>query len=139
MVIKVKDVRDLIIHHEGMELKPYKCTAGKLTIGAGRNLEDNGITHEEALYLLDNDIKRCRLELQHHLSWFNGLNQARQAALIDMAYNLGISRLLGFHNMLTAMKHSEWERAANEALDSRWAKQVGNRAVEIADMIRKGE
>lgn len=130
------NVRELITHHEGVRLKPYKCTAGKLTIGVGRNLDDNGITHGEAMLLLDNDIRRCKLELQHHLSWFNGLDHDRQAALIDMCFNLGISRLMKFHNMLQALKHREWSRAADEALDSRWAEQVGNRAKEIADILR---
>lgn len=133
------NIRAMLIHHEGLRLKPYKCTAGKLTIGVGRNLDDRGITQEEAMNMLENDIDDCRIELQHNISWFNRLDPTRKDALLDMCFNLGISGLMKFNNMLTAMKHEDWEAAYVEALDSRWADQVGQRAIDIAGMILIGD
>jgi len=104
----------MLIHHEGMPVThgrcmPYRCTAGKLTIGVGRNLDDRGISEEEAFYLLDNDIADCVTDLQSHLSWFNRLDDVRKAVLVDMCFNLGIGRMMKFENMLAAAKHGEWK------------------------------
>jgi lysozyme len=127
-----------LIRDEGLRLKPYKCTAGKLTIGVGRNIEDNGISEEEARMMLSNDIHNSIAELQIALPFFNLLSENRQRALINMHFNIGLSRLLGFKNMLKCMREGNFEQASNEALDSRWAKQVGQRANRIAELIKKG-
>lgn len=126
--------RQLVVH-EGLKLTPYQCTAGKLTIGVGRNIEDLGITEQEAMMLLDNDIERVRHELQSNFSWFTGLTEARKNVLIDMCFNLGISRLKGFKNALAAMESGLWDVAAKEMLSSRWADQVGQRAIRLADAM----
>lgn len=124
----------LLIQHEGLKLQPYKCSAGKLTIGVGRNIEDNGITQDEAIYMLRNDIKRCRDELgKFHLSLGTG---AREAAIVNMLFNLGLPRFTAFKNMIMALSLGQWEVAAEEMLDSKWAKQVGQRAQTLADMVR---
>lgn len=123
---------------EGVRLKPYRDTVGKLTLGVGRNIDDVGITSEEADYLLENDIGRAMAELDRALPWWRGLSEARQRALLNMAFNLGLSRLLGFRGMLGALQAGDWGRAAAEALNSRWAGQVGARAQRLAEMIREG-
>jgi len=124
--------------HEGERLKPYRCTSGKLTIGVGRNLEDRGITKQESAYLLDNDIRQVCAELRKHLPWFGDLGAARQAVLIDMAFNLGTSGLLSFKRALGHIRCCEYEAAAAEMLDSRWANQVGERARRLAWMMETG-
>lgn len=124
-----------LIRDEGLRLKPYHCTAGKLTIGVGRNIEDNGITEQEALYLLDNDITTSRRELSAY-RWFVNLDVRRQEAVINMHFNLGLPRLLSFKKMIAALEEGRYEQAANEALDSRWATQVGERAVRIAQILK---
>lgn len=129
--------KTLIRRHEGLRLKPYQCTAGKTTIGYGRNLDDVGITQEEADALLDYDLARV-LQEAAQLDFWHSLDDVRQAAIADMLFNLGLSRFLGFHNMLAAMRVADYEKAAVEMLDSRWAKQVGSRAVRLAAMIRTG-
>ena len=129
----------MIARHEGLELKPYKDLVGLITIGYGRCLDRKGITKEEAYYLLKNDIKECQAQLESNLPWFNQLDDWRQFALIDMCFNLGISGLFKFHNMLTALEMKDWSRAHNEALNSAWARQVGSRAVEIANILLTGE
>lgn len=129
-----EQVAELIRRHEGLKLKPYKCSAGKLTIGYGRNLEDNGITKVEAELLLATDIQNCYSECCKFSFW-NRLNLDRQAVLIDMCYNLGISRLKTFKKMLLALEKSDYKKASIEMLDSGWAKQVKSRAKELAEMM----
>ena len=125
--------------HEGMKLKPYKCTAGKLTIGIGRNLEDVGITMEEAEYFLQNDIAEARSQLLHAFPWMGELNDARISAMINFTFNVGIGTVKKFENTLSYMQSGEWDKAADEMMDSRWARQVGNRAIEVTEQIRTGK
>lgn len=135
----LQKVKEQLIRHEGLRLKPYRCTAGKLTIGVGRNLDDCGITKPEALMLLDNDILRCEAELLEHFpAVYSGLNDTRKSVLVNMCFNLGISGLLGFKNTLAFISAGDFERAANGMLASKWAKQVGLRAIELSDLMRKG-
>lgn len=132
-------VQEQLLRHEGLKLKPYRCPAGKLTIGVGRNLEDSGITQKEAFILLENDILHCENELLDELSEvYSGLNDNRKSVLLDMCFNLGISGLLGFKNTLAFIGAGDFERAANGMLASRWAKQVGRRAIELSELMRKG-
>lgn len=125
-----------IKRHEGLRLKPYRCTSGKLTIGYGRNLEDNGISAAEADTLLNTDIKRCEAECQKALPWFTQLNATRQGVIVELDFNLGLTRLLGFKKMLAACEQGNYEQAAREMLDSLWARQVGQRAVTLAELMK---
>lgn len=129
-------IEQLIIH-EGLKLKPYLCPAGKLTIGVGRNLDDMGITKYEAMMLLENDVARLRFELMS-CGWFNSLDQVRQDAILNMAFNLGVSRLLRFEKMIAALRSEDYPLAASEMLSSTWSAQVGKRAVELAQIIKTG-
>ena len=135
----MKKLIDQLIRHEGMRLRPYKCPAGKLTIGVGRNIEDNGITEAEAIILLMNDIERCKWEIETAFPWFTRLNSARYDVLVNMCFNMGVSRLSSFRKMLKALQDDDYETAAIEGLDSRWARQVGKRAEELMQIIKKGE
>lgn len=132
------NIDELLIYHEGLRLKPYVDAGNRLTIGVGRNLDDAGISKEEALLLLHNDIKRVSRELDERLPWWRSLSDTRQKVLISMAFNLGISRLMGFQNMLASLQEGDFAAAAGHMLDSRWASQVGNRALELAYMMENG-
>lgn len=123
---------------EGVRLKPYQCTAGKTTIGVGRNLDDRGITEHEADYLLLNDIELVTVQLDKSIPWWRDLSDARQRVLANMCFNLGISGLLYFKNTLAAMKAGKYDDAADGMLKSLWAKQVGQRAIRLAKMMREG-
>lgn len=136
--MNMDDVINMIIAHEGLKLKPYRCTAGKLTIGVGRNLEDVGITEEEALYLLKNDINRILKLLPVFIKCWDELSERRKMALVDMCFNLGMKGLLSFKKMLAALEEEDYNRAADEMLDSKWASQVKTRAEELAAMMREG-
>lgn len=129
---------EMLIRHEGVRYKPYRCIAGKLTIGVGRNLEDVGISEDEAIFLLKNDIARVGRELEGALSFWSNLSLDRQLVLLDMCFNLGLAGLIGFKRMLAAVESVNYEKAADEMLDSKWARQVGSRSTELAEMMRGG-
>lgn len=120
---------------EGFRSKPYRDIVNKLTIGYGRNLDDVGVTQQEAEMMLDNDIQKCIYALQVHLSWFDTLSANRQRALIEMCFQMGITGLLGFVQMLKAMERGDFVSARYEALSSHWASQVPKRAARIAALL----
>lgn len=127
-----------LMRHEGLRLKPYRDTVGKLTIGVGRNLDDVGISENEAMLLLDSDISGVIGDLDRECPWWRNMSENRQLVIADMAFNLGIVRLKGFRNALQAMQEGRWDAAAREMLDSRWAAQVGSRAITLSDMMEVG-
>ncbi|WP_165856748.1 glycoside hydrolase family protein [Marinobacter sp. JSM 1782161] len=131
-------LRSQLERHEGLRLEPYKDTVGKLTIGYGRNIEDNGISRDEADFMLDNDIDSIESELRR-LPAYNALCASRQTVIANMAFNMGVPTLLQFRKMWAAIDSMDWARAAAEMMDSRWARQVGNRAVELSEIMRSGE
>ena len=139
--MNIERLTDQLIIDEGLKLKPYRCSADKLTIGVGRNISEGGLglSKDEVDFLLVNDIKRVQDELTRNFSWFLDLNEARRDAMVDICFNLGLTRLRSFANALEAMSYGQYEIAANEFMDSRWSQQVGNRAVEVTEMIRTGE
>ena len=128
----VDKLKDQLILHEGLELKSYQCSAGFITLGVGRNVEELGITEDEARYLLDNDILRVTKELDNALPWWRDMSEVRQRIFVDMVFNLGISRFLNFKNAITAAEEERWEDCAAEMLNSRWADQVGQRSHRLA-------
>lgn len=125
--------------HEGLRLKPYKCSENKLTIGYGRNLEANGISNCEANMMLANDIHKYIKQVEDNIPFFYELNDARQNVLVNMSFNLGIYGLLKFKKFLKYLNSEDYIIASKEMLDSRWAKQVGSRAIELSEQIRTGE
>jgi len=141
MEAKLMDrIKEQLVRHEGLRLKPYRCTAGKLTIGIGRNLDDCGISQSEAYVMLINDIMNCEKQLQQKIpDIYNGLDEVRKSVLLNMCFNLGIKGLMEFKNTLAFIKAGDWERAANGMLASKWAKQVGRRAIELSELMRKGQ
>ena len=138
-LVTLQRLWEQLVHHEGLRLKPYRCSAGKLTIGVGRNLDDVGLTEEEALLLLGNDISRVITELDQNIPAFPSLDEIRKRGLVDMGFNLGINRLMKFRRMLAALEAGDWSQAAVETMDSRWARQVGSRAERLKLMMETGE
>jgi lysozyme len=132
------NITDMLIQDEGLELKLYKCTGDKWTIGVGRNLEANGISESEARFMLMNDIQRCERGLMSSAT-FNALDNVRQMAIINMSFQLGVNGCFAFRKMWAALDLKEWQAAHDEALNSRWAQQTPNRAKRIAQVLLTGE
>lgn len=134
------DIYEQLIRDEGLELKPYEDTVGKLTIGVGRNLTDVGISRDEAYHLLHNDVETVCLTLEEVLPWITQLSAPRYYALVNMAFNMGISRLLAKNpKMLQAVEAGSYGLAAQEMLDGPWKDQVGDRAHRLAQQMETGE
>ncbi len=126
--------------HEGVRSHVYLCSAGYETIGVGRNIADSGLglSGDEIDYLLANDIKRVDAELAYSYAWYNELDEVRKEAMINLSFNLGQTRLQKFVKALEHMESGSYDLAAAEFMDSRWSAQVGQRAVEVTEMIRTG-
>jgi lysozyme len=124
--------------HEDCRLKPYTDTAGKLTIGIGRNLTDVGLRPAEARYLCEQDVIAVEGELDAHVAWWRTLDETRQQVLAEMCFNLGWPRLSGFRQMLADLQAGNFAGAADEMLASAWAGQVGQRARVLAAAMRAG-
>jgi lysozyme len=132
---------EMLKRHEGVETHAYKCTAGKTTIGVGRNIDPEGgigLTMPEIEYLLQNDVDRVEAELVGSLPWIEHVEWERMDALVNICFNLGLPRFLKFKKAIAAAEDQDWELCADEFMDSRWAKQVGRRAVEVTALLRTG-
>lgn len=122
---------------EGTRLHPYTDSMGKLTIGVGHNLTDKGITPNQAAQLLYDDLHDTVSFLDTHCSWWSGLDDVRQQALANMTFDL-MSKILEFTGLLAALQTKNWGRAATEVLNSAFAVQTGQRAIDIANAFRNG-
>jgi len=122
--------------HEGKSKKPYTDTAGKITIGIGRNLTDVELSEDEIQYLFHNDLKRAIRGLDNWLPWWREKPENIRNVLMDMCFNMGIEGLLGFKKFLRALHEGDYDIAVKEMKDSKWYNQVGNRAKTLAEMVR---
>lgn len=132
----LRELEVMLKTDEGYRAKPYKDTVGKTTIGYGRNLDDVGISIEEAEYILRNDIDRAVHDVLGAFPWVRLHPKRIRVALYNMCFNMGIGKLRQFKKMLAAIEERDYDRAASEALDSLWARQVKGRAERIAKMLR---
>jgi lysozyme len=127
---------------EGEVLHMYKDHLGFATIGVGRLIDKRkggGISPEESAYLLGNDIARIDADLRSKLEWFAVLSEARQGALLNMAFQMGVDGLMKFKNTLAAIRDERYEHAAELARQSLWAKQTPERAKRVCLQISTGE
>ena len=139
--MNVDQLKEELLQDEGMVLHGYNDHLGYLTIGVGRLIDERrggGITKEEAFYLLENDIGKVIVALRSKLPFWNKLNDTRQRALINMAFQMGVAGLMGFNKMLWAIERGNWDLAHAEGLDSAWAGQTPKRARRVMEMIKHG-
>lgn len=129
----------LIKSHEGVRTHPYHDTVGKITIGVGRNLTDRGLSVEEINLLFETDMKMAEDCLDMWLPDWRELSLKQQAGLVSMAFNLGGPRLAQFKKMRAALQARNFPLAAQEALASKWARQVGHRAKEVASFFAEDQ
>lgn len=150
----MSNVVEQLKRHEGFRANVYKCTAGRDTCGYGYNLEANplglsnyeinqfrtkGISKEQAETILKIHVAQIETALIKSFAWFENLNEARQAVLINMCFNIGLVGLMGFKNTLRMIETGDFAGAAKNMLQSKWATQVKGRAVELSTQMRTGE
>jgi lysozyme len=124
-----------LINDEGLKLKLYRDTVGKMTVGVGRNIEDRGISEDEALYMLGNDISIVLRDLDAVIPEWRALDEPRARALANMCFQLGRVRFCQFTKMLDAIRKHDFAEAGREARDSLWYKQVPNRADRVIKLL----
>lgn len=129
---------EMITRHEGKQLMPYEDTEGILTIGVGHNLRDRGISESVCDLMLEEDIQSATADA-HSFRWFSSLNEPRQAVIVNMIFNLGLNRFREFKKTISYLSNELYQTASREMLDSKWALQVGNRAVELSEMMSSGK
>jgi len=115
----------------------YKCSADQWTIGYGYNIEKNGVSEKIAQAIFDEFMTGLLVNPEIR-KIIDGHDEIRQSVIVDMAFNLGVKGLLEFRNMLTAFENGDYNLAALEMLDSKWASQVGHRATRLAYMMKTG-
>lgn len=129
-------LRETITRHEGSRLDMYQDSLGIWTIGVGHNIQEKGISPAVMELMLDEDIEEAIVELKRSVSFFSKMPEQVQEALVNLSFNMGIPRLMQFKKTLAYLRDGDFEAAADELLDSRYAEQVGRRADEVAEMIR---
>lgn len=138
----IKTIEDQLHRDEGEVLHAYKDHLGYLTIGIGRMIDrrgGGGITHEEAMYLLRNDISKRDKALRDKFYWYDELNDARRGVLLNMSFQMGIDGLLGFVNTLELIRKGSYKKAAEGMLNSLWARQTPARAKRLSIQMETGE
>lgn len=133
--MNIQRLKKSIKEHEGLELKPYRCTEGKLTIGFGRNLEDNGITYEEAEFLLIRDLQKIQNTLRKYIDYDKYPSHV-QEVLLEMAYQIGINGLRMFKKTIALLNQGNYIEASKEMLNSKWARQTPKRAQTLSRKMR---
>lgn len=136
--MNVAKMRALLERNEGRRAKMYRDTKGIETIGIGHNLRDRPISNRAIDVIFEDDLNDHMAELFAAFPWAIDLDEARQAALIDLAFNLGIPKLRQFKNTLAAFKAGVYEAAALGLEQSLWFAQVGQRGPRIVAMVRSG-
>ena len=140
MSIREQIIKDLI-HHEGKENKVYLDSMGIETCGVGRNLRDVGLSEDEIMYLLDNDIDRVENQLDTYFSWWRDKKPSVRRMMISFVFNVGVGTARKFPKMMKAIESDNYEEAVKELLynskgeKSKYYKQVGRRAKEMADWL----
>lgn len=137
----IERLRKEMLRDEGLVLHAYQDSLGYWTIGVGRLIDKRrggGITHDEAMYLLDNDLAECIGDLRTSFPWFDTLNEARQCALVNLRFNLGPKGFRGFRNTLASIARGDYAAAARGIRQSKAAKQTGKRYQRIADAMESG-
>jgi lysozyme len=145
----MSELISMITRHEGVRLHVYDDATGENilpgslvkghpTVGCGRALDVHGISRDEADFLLQNDVDEVRAALRREFYWYNLLNGPRQDAVASLAFNVGVQGFKGFAQTIAAIEAARYDQAAQHMLDSTWRQQVGQRAEEVAAIIKSG-
>lgn len=136
-----ESLEEMLVRHESEVLHAYQDSEGYWTIGVGILIDQRvggGITKEESRFILRNRI-RMKAEEAKTFPWYEKLNNPRKQVILNMLFNLGLTRFSNFKKMIACIDSGDYSGAAREMLDSKWAKQVKGRAVELAQIMEQGE
>lgn len=134
----METLKERIKRHEGFRARAYADTLGKMTIGYGRCLTTNGISEDEAEYMLNNDIEESQFALAQSFPWTLGLDDARKDVLAEMIFQLGVKGVMGFPKMIAAIRIGDFDSAAKEMLNSTWHIQTHARCEELSNIMLTG-
>lgn len=137
--MNTREILSELKRDEGIRLKPYRDSVGKMTIGVGRNLTDVGLSMDEAEIMLMNDVDRTIEDLDRALPWWRTLDEVRQRVLVNMGFNMGVAEIARWRNWHALIQSGQYDAAADAMLRTLWARQVGPRATRLADLMRRGE
>jgi lysozyme len=157
---------ELVIDEGEVLNRSYIDTEGHPSAGVGRNLDSarkgpkgtrgisaretlelditrasvlkNGVTRKQSRALLANDLDNVFADLDRALPWWRTLDPVRQRVLANMCFNLGITKLLGFKQALGLIKRGLYDMASETMLESKWARQVGKRALRLSRLMLLG-
>jgi lysozyme len=132
------DYRTHLEFEEGLRLKPYKCSEGFTTIGIGHNLDANGISQAVADLMYKEDEREAIGHAKRLVDDFNGLSDNRKIVLVSMVFQMGYNGVTRFKNTIQAINDKQYEIAAKEMLDSKWARQTSARAKRLSKMMENG-
>src|SRR5579871_651195 len=135
----ITNIGEQLLRDEGLKLRPYRDSVGKLTIGIGRNLDDDGIREVEAYFMRDNDVAAVTTGIRAALPWTASLDPVRFGVLQNMAFNMGLQGLLKFEQFLGSLQSGNLKMAQLNLLHSRWAQQVEDRAKRLIEQVGSGE
>lgn len=141
----ITDIIGQLKRDEGFRPTPYLDSVGKKTIGYGHNLiahplpdVEGGITVARAELILLDDIADIESTLARAIPWLTSLDDARQGVLVNMAFNIGVHGVLGFHNTLAYVQSKQYNVAADNMIASKWYTEVGVRAQRLVQQMRTG-
>lgn len=133
-----EELIDLIKRHEGVRVFPYIDTMGKMTIGVGHNLTDNGVSNLIINTMLAEDINIAKSELDKTYPRWRELSDNRKMVVVSMMFNMGLPKYMTFKRFWKALTAGQYDLAADEMIDSKWARQVKGRATDLSNMMRTG-
>lgn len=138
----IDKLKEMLIRQEGEVNHAYEDSEGWLTIGVGRLIDERKggkISHDEAMYLLNNDIKKVIGQCDRAFDWYDELDEARKIVIINMVFNMGLGNFKNFKKTISFIEQGIYISASKEMLDSKWSKQVGKRADELSNIMLTGE
>ena len=132
----MKDLLEKIKHHEGFVEHVYDDSLGIPTIGYGFAIKDLILDEDIAEEILIRKLEKLKRNANSRFQWLEDMPQEVQAVILNMCYQLGVTGVSKFRKAISALQEGDWDEAANEMLDSLWARQTPNRATELSDIVR---
>ena len=132
----MQDLLESIKHHEGFVEHVYDDSLGIPTIGYGFAIKDLVLEEDIAEVILIRKLERLQRNANSRFKWLEDMPVVIQEVVLNMCYQLGVTGVSKFRRAISALQEGDWDEAANEMLDSLWARQTPNRAKELSNIVR---